>query len=263
MAIVLEINNLSYQDFENIKLSFEDKMFYSIIGANNCGKTTLFKLISGIIPSNSVFCCDDIDLNEENMFQYIIKLGVLERETRESFVYKKVLDEMMYPLRNLDYSYNDSLLRIKEVLNMFDVNYFLDKNINELNYYEKELLLLMISLLHKPKVLLIDSVLEIFPKNIFDKIIIVLRKLISKGLTVINFTNSLNDAYYGDKIILLDKKKIVGEYSPRDIFNNDQLFYEHNLEIPFLVDLSIKLKMYNLVDKEYLDMKEMVDDIWP
>ena len=37
----------------------------------------------------------------------------------------------------------------------------------------------------------------------------------------------------------------------------------NNLEIPFMVDLSIKLKMYNLIDKEYSSMKAMVDDLWP
>ena len=63
--------------------------------------------------------------------------------------------------------------------------------------------------------------------------------------------------------MIIDNKKIIGKYKPSDIYNNDNIFTDHNIELPFLVDLSLKLKMYNLINKEYSDMKEMVDDIWP
>ena len=121
----------------------------------------------------------------------------------------------------------------------------------------------MIALLHKPRVLLLDSVLQVFPKSKQEEIIKIIKKLVKDGLTVISFTNYLQESFLTDKIILIDKFNILGEYSYSDIFSNDKDFYEHNLEIPFMTDLSIKLKMYNLVDKEYINMKEMVDDLWP
>ncbi len=260
MAIVLEINDLSYKDFSNINLKFKDKTYYSVIGSNNSGKTTLFKLISGIIPSSNHISCNGIDLNKRNIYEYITNLGIVERVNKNSFVYKKVIDEMMYPLSNLGYGYDRRLARIKEVLELFNKTDLQDKRIEELDYYDKHLLLIMIAILHKPKVLLLVSVLEVFKRSVREEIINILKKL---EITIISFTNTLEEAYLSDKIVLLNNKKIVGKYSTREIYNNDKLFYENNLEIPFLVDLSIKLKMYNLVDKEYFSMKEMVDDIWP
>ena len=263
MGIVLEIKDLSYKDFNNINLTFEENNLYSVIGSNNCGKTTLFKLISGMIMSNDAVSYKNISLNMNNRSDYIVNFGIARRITKNSFACKSVINEMIYPLHNLGYSKSDSLDRINEVLDLFNATKYLDKNISELTYYEKQLLLLMISLLHKPSVLLLDSVIEIFPKTMKERVIKVLKKLTKDGLTVINFTNSLEDAYSSDKIILLDNYSIVGEYNKHDIYKDDKLFYEHNLEIPFLIDLSIKLKMYNLVDKEYTNMKAMVDDIWP
>lgn len=263
MVKILEINNLSYNGFNKINMSFNEKSYYSIIGSNNCGKTTLFKLIAGFIPSNNTITCNNIDLNPITIGDYITNLGVVSRVNKKSFTYNKVLDEMMYPLCNLGYSKSSSLDRIKEVLNLFNANDFLNKSINELDYYDKHLLLIMIAILHKPKVLLIDSVLEIFSFDIRKEIVKVLKKIVNNGMTVISFTNLLDEAYYSDKIILLDNYKIIGEYTPDFIYQDDKLFYEHNLEIPFLVDLSIKLKMYGLINKEYKSMKEMVDDLWP
>lgn len=263
MVIVLKTNDLSYKDFSNINLSFKDKTYYSIIGPNNSGKSTLFKLISGIILTSNHISCNNIYLNKNNASKYIVNLGIVSRVNNNSFIFKKVIDEMMYPLTNLGYSHNKSITRIKEILELFNSHDLLNKSINELSVYDQELLLIMISLLHKPKVLLLDSVLELFKEDKRNDIIKVLNELVKEGMTIINFTNSLEVAYYSDKIILMDKYKIIGEYNPRDIFQHDQMFYEHNLEIPFLVDLAIKLKIYNLVDKEYFSMKEMVDDLWP
>lgn len=262
MAVVLDIDGLSYMNFHDFNLSFDNKVYYSVIGSNKCGKTTLFKLISGIIPSSNTFCCDSIILNSINAREYITKIGVVNRVNGNSFIFNSVLDEMLYPLKNLGYSREKSLIRIKKVLGLFNVTNFQDKLINELDYYDQQLLLIMIAILHKPKVLLLDSVLDIFSNEAYQKIVNVLRN-IDDELTIINFTNSLEIAYNSDRIILLDNYKMIGEYKPVDIYNNDKLFYEHNLEIPFIVDLSIKLKMYNLIDKEFFNMKEMVDDIWP
>jgi energy-coupling factor transporter ATP-binding protein EcfA2 len=262
MVKILETIDLSYKDFDEVNLSFEDKTFYSIIGSNNSGKTTLFKLISGIIPSNDMVYCGDIDLNSDNIHDYIINFGIVERVNKDSFIFNSVSDEMTYPLHNLCYSKSRSIDRVKDVLDLFDASNFIDEKINELNEYEKQLLLIMIAILHKPKVLLIDSVLNTFPRKMKERIIKVLKKL-TEEMTIINFTSSLEEASFSDKLILLDKYKIVGEYVPSDIFKDDKFFYEHNLEIPLMTDLSVKLKMYNLVNKEYSDMKEMVDDRCP
>ena len=46
MGKVLEIVDLTYHDFNKINISFDSKTFYSIIGPNNCGKTTLLRILS-------------------------------------------------------------------------------------------------------------------------------------------------------------------------------------------------------------------------
>ena len=178
MVKILEINNLSYKNFNDLSISFMSNFYYSIIGPNNCGKTTLFKLIAGIIPSNDVICCNNTILNDETIMEYIINLGIVERVNKNSFTYKSVIDEMMYPLRNLGFNKKDSLKRINNVLELFNQESFLDKEINNLSYYEKQLLLIIIALLHQPKVLLLDSVLQVFPYKMKDKINKVLRKIL-------------------------------------------------------------------------------------
>ena len=52
MKELLEVTNLSYKDlFENISFQVEPEKFITISGANNCGKTTLIRILSGQIPT--------------------------------------------------------------------------------------------------------------------------------------------------------------------------------------------------------------------
>ena len=48
MVKILEITNLSYSKFNNLNISFDSGNFYTIIGPNNSGKTTLFNALTGL-----------------------------------------------------------------------------------------------------------------------------------------------------------------------------------------------------------------------
>ena len=88
MSKVLETFNLSYRDFKDINLAFYSGKFYSIVGASNSGKTTLFKLLSSLIPTNNMVCCNDCLLNKDNCYEYLVNIGISERVSNHSFIYK-------------------------------------------------------------------------------------------------------------------------------------------------------------------------------
>ena len=262
MEKILEVKNLNYRDWKNINLSFEKGQIYYITGGNSSGKTTLFKLMSGLIKTSNCILCDNIYYNEINRSSYITKIGIVRRVNNHSFIYKNVIDEMTYPLYNLNFRKNAIESRIDDLLSFFEMDYLRKKSIVELNIYEKQILLIIISLLHYPKVLLLDNALDLLREDERKKIINKLKLLTEKGLCVINFTSNLEDALMGDKIIIINEFKVMQEVLPSEMFNDDKIFYENDLEIPFICDLNIKLKMYKMIDKNYIDMKELVDSIW-
>ena len=62
-------------------------------------------------------------------------------------------------------------------------------------------------------------------------------------------------------MLILLKKQIVHNYSLDFLFTDSKL-NKLGLSLPFMVDLSIKLKYYGLVDDIMLDMNRMVDKLW-
>ena len=263
MGSILKVNNLNYMDFSNINLSFDSNKIYFIVGGNKSGKTTLFRILSSLIPTNNIICFNNEFLNRNNRNNYIKKIGVINRVNKYSFIYKSVKSELLSPLLNLGYSYSEAKKRIYDVLSIFNMKYIYSKKVNELNCFERQTLLIIISLLHKPKVLLLDNVFDIYKKSKRENILNILKKyMLKENITIINFTSSLEDIMISDKVIILSKFKIVKETTFMEIYNNDKLFYENNLEIPFIFDIVNKLKMYDLVKNNYTDMKDLVDDIW-
>lgn len=255
---LLTIKNLNYHNL-NLSLNIKKGNIYFIVGGNKCNKTTLYKICSGDIITNNLLYLDGKKLNNINDYQNISKV---ERVNNNSFYYKKVLDELLFPLLKKGYSKNDSIILIKEYLHKFDLLNIIDKNINDLNIYDKQVLLIIISLINKPKLLLMDNPLGILKEDDAIKIMNILRSLCNEYLTVIYFSNNLNYSSYANKILLFNKDGYLRDFTYQDIFDNDKLFYDNNIEIPLMIDLSIKLKMYNLIDKNYSDIKALVDDIW-
>ena len=46
------------------------------------------------------------------------------------------------------------------------------------------------------------------------------------------------------------------------ILKKEKILRENHIEIPFMIDLSTKLKYYDLIDNPILNMNEMVDELW-
>ena len=121
----------------------------------------------------------------------------------------------------------------------------------------------MISLLHKPKILLLDNCFTMMNKTTKNKILKVLQNYIKEDkLTIILTSTNLEDTLMSNYTYVLNKGNIIMEGSPISVLREESILNRSGLELPFMIDLSLKLKYYNLVDKIILNQKEMVEMLW-
>ena len=267
MPSILKINNLNYELNGNIffidfNLNIEEGEFVSIIAPNKSGKTMLTKILCAIIPTDDVCTLDGISLNKENVLEYITKIGVVTNDIINLFLFNKVKDELAYPLVNLgfpEHKINKKILKISEY---FDIQDLLNKKISSLTLSEKSKLLIAVALIHDPKVLILDDIF--YNMNIKDQNFILdkLKELNKEGLTIINITSKLDTIYDSSKIYVLNNFQIEKEGSLLEILENDTYLNKIGLSLPFIIDLSIKLKFYCLIDKIYFDLVNLEDDLW-
>ena len=264
----MSVDNLSYkienkQIINDLSFVIKDNSVNAFLSSNNSGKTTLIKLLSGIIYNESgKIVVNNITLNRSNFKKYIQNISTILDDIDESFLCDTVIEEIKYPLINLKYSKSEIENRIDEVLSILDLNRIVDKKINELNNFEKVKVLLAASIAHNPKVLLIDDLLRFLTLDEKKEIINIFKKICNDDISIIFTTSSLNDLKEIDNIYVLNNGKIAIHDSFDNIILKDNELSKMGIEIPLMIDLSRKLQFYELLDKVYYDPDKVVDKLW-
>ena len=265
---IVEVNNLNFKYkknyiFKNFNLKVEEGKFISIAGNNTSGKTTLIKLISGLLPSNNTITIGYSYVNHKRIHDHTKEFGIVFGNKIESFLFDDVYKEMAFPLENLNIEVDKIEKRIIEIAKFFNISKLLDKKIIDLSKSERQQLLIVISLLHNPKLLLLDNPFSMMDRKTKTKFI---NKLIEykekNNISIILTTVNLEDTLYSDYLYIINKGKIVIEGKPLVVLKEDTLLNRLGLSLPFMVDLSLKLNFYDLVDDIELDLDRMVDKLW-
>lgn len=265
---ILEIKNLNYnyqnkKIIDNLNLTIEEGSFTTIIGSNKSGKTTLIKLICGLLDSKDSVVAGYAYVNNKRIHDNSKFFGVSFSDSNNKFLFTDVYKEMAFPLENLNIEVEEIEKKIVSLAKDFSNTKILDKKIEDLTNSEKQELLIMISLLHEPRILLLDNSFSMMNKTTKDKILKVLKKYITeKKLTVILATTNLEEIIESDYTYVLNKGSIVMEGVPISILREETVLNRIGLELPFMIDLFLKLKFYELLTEEITDMDRLVDTLW-
>ena len=249
----IEINNLDYENiFKNLTLNINEKDFITIVGSSSCGKTTLAKLLCGYIKIDNI----KINGNTDD-------ISVVFDNIEDNFIYDTVLENLVFPLENRNYSKNEIDEKLNDIVTYLKIEDLLDCNINTLSGGEKELVALASSLITEPKLLIIDdafSMLDIIQK---EKIFKLLKKLNrEKKTTIVYLTSDVESIVYGKSIAIISNKTIIKNEPLKTILKDEKSFKSAKQKLPFMADLSLKLKYYNLIDDIILEESKMVDALW-
>lgn len=264
----IEIRNLNFKYdnsiiFNNFNMKIKENSFTCIAGNNTSGKTTLIKLISGELSSTESITIGYSYLNTNRLYDHSIEMGVMFGDRLNSFLFDDVYKEMAFPLENLNINPTEIETRILELAKFFNINYLLDKKTSDLTNSEKQVVLIVIALLHKPKILLLDSPFTMMDyatkKHIKNK----LKQYKEKhNITIVLTTTNLEDSLDTDYLYIINKGNVVIEGKPLAVMKKETLIKKLGLELPFMIDLSLKLKFYGVVDDIELDINRMVNTLW-
>ena len=245
---ILEIENLnfSYNDisiFNNLKLSIKKNSFNFLSGNNSCGKTTLLKIIAGLIPTNNIkYSNKKIDSNKlKNKVSYIDNTFINYGKT--------VKDEL-----NILFD-QDSTNAIKKILKEFNLEDIINKSPNSLSYLTQIKLNIIKGLILKKKIILLDNVFSSFGKKETNNFLKLLKSYAEKNdMTVIISENDTENIFEFDNIILIHDKRVVFN----DNYIDEDLFSEIGINLPFVCELSDKLLLYELIKEDNYNLEELV-----
>ena len=264
---IIEVKNMSFRYgnnylFKDFDLDIESGSFVCIIGRNGSGKSTLAKILIGLYQASGYITIDNYLLNNSFLKKIRRVFSVCFDNAEEHFIGETVKDDLAFSLENLEYSREEMECVITDISKKFKLDNILEKSSDELNSSEREKVAIASSIIHEPKILLLDE--SIHKLNAGDKKLVfkVLKEYQKdKNLTVILITHNLEDTLYSDRIVVLDSGNIVFDNTKENMYKDDRL-EKLGFKLPFIVKLSHNLMLYDLIDKVYFDEKELVSKLW-
>ena len=94
------------------------------------------------------------------------------------------------------------------------------------------------------------------------RVIEILKQYQQENTTIVLITSSLEIALLSDYLYVINESKIMIEGNPIEIIEKDNIMNKAGLNLPFMIDLSVKLRDYELVNCIEQDKDRMVDLLW-
>lgn len=83
-----------------------------------------------------------------------------------------------------------------------------------------------------------------------------------QNINYVSVTSNIEDALFGDYIIVYDEDMKVLEGNKEMVLKNEKLLKKLGFGVPFVVDLSIQLMYYDILDRVYFDVDNLLEALW-
>lgn len=265
---IIEINNLTFRYgnkfiYDNFSLNVERGTWVTIAGPNGAGKTTLVKILAGLVKNYSDVKIFGKKVNKKNIYDIRKEVGFVFDNPDNFFACETVEDELAFSLENMAVWPSTIKKKIKEVSHLLGIEDLLKENPYDLSGGEKQKVALACALMLEPRILILDEALMMVDINQRDELLKIIKEYNKKKrVTVISFTHDLKEAIYSDRLVILNEGKIIVDGVFPKVFDEERVMRKIGLEVPFAVELSQKLRVYNLVNKIDLDLERLVDEVW-
>lgn len=246
----IQVKNLSYtynkdlpnegKALDNVSFNVEKNSVLGVIGHTGSGKSTLLQMLNGLIQPDE----GDVIIGEDRITEEKFPLVKIRRKVGLVFQYPEyqlfeetVKKDVMFGPSNLGVEDPDELeLIARDAIEKVGLNYdaIAEKSPFELSGGQKRRVAIAGVIAMKPEVLILDEPTAGLDPESRAELIRLIKDLQKKEDMVLIFvSHNMNDiATLADKIIVLDKGKIVMEGSPEEIFSMEDELNEIGLGLP-------------------------------
>lgn len=263
---MIEVKNLSFsynqkeEALKDVSFTVNDHEWISIIGHNGSGKSTIAKLLVGLIAATKGSIeIDGVELNEKTVDSIRHKIGIVFQNPDNQFVGFNVKYDIAFGLENYKVERKEMVALIEEYTKKVDMYEYLEREPQTLSGGQKQRVAIAGILALNSDVIILDEATSMLDPEGTEEIIKLIKELHTKyNKTVITITHDLNLAQLSDRVIVMRLGEKIAEGKPEEIFKQRDLLVSSNLDMPFA------LKAYDEASKiEKLNNdKELMDTLW-
>ncbi|WP_078543119.1 energy-coupling factor ABC transporter ATP-binding protein [Litchfieldia alkalitelluris] len=270
--VILQVDQISFKYnqeeldvLKNVSFSVHSGEWLAIVGHNGSGKSTLAKILNGILlPYQGTVSFENINLNEESIWDIRKKVGLVFQNPDNQFVGSTVRDDIAFGLENNGIPREEMLKRIEFAIKQVNMKDYIESEPHQLSGGQKQRVAIAGVIALKPKMIILDEATSMLDPKGRQEVLETVRELKKdSNITVLSITHDLEEAAKADRIIVMKQGEIYKEGTPDEIFALDQDLVEIGLDIPFPVKLSKMLASKGIIlPKNSMTEEELIEELW-
>lgn len=223
----LETNNVVKQfsghlALNKVSIRVPENSVFGLLGPNGAGKTTLIRIINQItMPDSGEVIFNGRKLQPAD----IANIGYLPEE-RGLYKKMKVGEQALYLAQLKGLSCHDALVGLKHWFEKFEIQTWWDKKVEELSKGMQQKVQFIVTVLHKPKLLIFDEPFSGFDPINANQLKNEMLQLQKDGATIIFSTHNMSSVEeVCSHIALINRSQIILDGEVSEVRHN----YKHNI----------------------------------
>ncbi|RHE62356.1 energy-coupling factor transporter ATPase [Streptococcus parasanguinis] len=271
MKQMIELKNVSFrydktvEEYQIDTVSFHVKQgeWLSIVGHNGSGKSTVVRLIDGLLEAESgEIYVDGKQLTRETIWEIRSKIGIVFQNPDNQFVGATVEDDVAFGLENQGIPREEMLQRVEKAIEQVGMLEFKDREPSRLSGGQKQRVAIAGIIALRPTIIILDEATSMLDPEGREDLMAVMRELQKKfQLTIISITHDLTEIALSDRTLVFQKGKLESSMTPWELFSRNDL-NEIGLDKPFSKQVQESLSSHFPLKQDYLTESELLDQLW-
>lgn len=248
---------------DDVNLEIEEGKFICVLGHNGSGKSTLAKLINGLnLPSEGTMLISGRDTkNDQDLWEIRKETGMVFQNPDNQIIASVVEEDVGFGPENIGVPTEDIWKRVDKALSAVNMQAYRMRSPNRLSGGQKQRVAIAGTMAMIPKCIVLDEPTAMLDPSGRAEVIRTVRELNrEEHVTIVLITHYMEETVDADRIIVMDKGKVVMDGTPREVFRHVDELKAIRMDVPEVTELAWKLRKKGLnVPEAVLTRKELID----
>lgn len=229
----------------HFNLSVPKGQFLALLGRNGCGKSTVAKLINGLlVPTGGKVYVDGMDtFDENNIVDIRRKVGMVFQNPDNQIVATIVEDDVAFGPENLGVEPTEIRKVVDNALKAVGMYELRKREPHRLSGGQKQRVAIAGVIAMNTSCIVMDEPTAMLdPQGRREVMETVLKLNREMGITVILITHYMDEAVKADRVVVMDKGGIALDGTPKEVFKNVERIKSLGLDVPQATELAYRLR---------------------